>query len=1392
MVAVTAAATLVATGALTLAAATPAAAAPAPAGVSPVLQRSAANVTADALPTVQIDGVVWSQAVVGDTVYAGGEFANARPAGAAAGTQLTPRSNLLAYSISTGNLVTSFAPSLNAQAKIVVASPDGSRIYVGGAFTQANGVTRNRIAAYSTSTGQLVSTFAPSLNAGVYSLSVSNTAVYVGGAFSSANGVARSRLAAFNPANGALLSWAPSADASVNALQVVPDQSRVIVGGSFQTINGAPAYGLGAVDTTGALVPWAANQVVQDGGSNAAVINLSTDGTSIFSSSYVYGQGGNFEGNMSADPNTGTINWLADCHGDTYGTFATGDIVYSVGHQHFCSNIGGFPDTNPRNIWHRSTAFTNHATGTVQPNGEPGAGYGNFAGQPSPSLIDWMPDLDSGTYTGQSQAAWSVSGNSQYVVEGGEFPKVNGTAQQGLVRFAVPAKAPNKQGPRLSSSQLKITTLARSNTSVRVTWGSDWDRDDQNLTYTLTRNGKTVYTTTAPSQSWNLPQLGYIDTGLTKGTTYTYRIKVTDPSGNLAYSDNVTATTPTTNSAADGPYVQDVLQDGASDFWRLDQTSGATVNYDYAGFSDLTLGSGVTGGATGAINDQDAGSMFDGSGTGSGGTTTPIVGPNTFTESAWFSTTSTSGGKIVGFGDKSSGTSSNYDRHIYMDAAGHITFGVYNNNAYVITSPKSYNDGAFHQVVASLSSDGLRLYIDGKLIGTNAGTTIGQAFTGYWRVGGDSSWSGSNFFTGTIDDVAIYPTALTLAQVRQQYLDSGRTLAGSTAPADSYGAAVYNDAPALYYRVDETSGTVAADRSGNGANGTYYGGVTQGASSPVSGATGTAAVFNGVDGTVSSNDLAYNPTVYSEELWFKTTSTAGGKLIGFGDAQSGNSGSYDRHVYMLSSGQLVFGTYTGQLNLATSPKSYNDGSWHYVVATQGPDGMTLYVDGVAVASNPQTQAQAFNGYWRIGGDNLNGWNANGAFFAGTIDEAAVYYSELTSAQVAAHYRASGAAVATNHAPTASFTSTPTNLSVAFDGSGSSDPDGDALTYAWTFGDGTTGTGVTPSHTYAAAGTYSVQLTVSDPGGLTGTKTASVTVSKANQAPVASFTSTPTNLSVAFDGSGSSDPDGDTLTYAWTFGDGSTGTGVSPSHTYAAAGTYSVQLTVSDPSGLTNVKTASVTVSPAAPTVFASDSFTRTGTWGSADVGGAWTLSGGASSFTTDGSRGNVKLAAASAGPLALLNGVSATNVDQTVDVSVDKDGSGNGTLAMLLARRSGAGDYRLKLKFLPSGVLHLAWSKVVAGKETVGSEVTIKNVTYAPGDVFRMRFLVSGNGTTTTVSGKAWKVGTTEPTAWQTTGTDTEATLQGAGAVGLYTSLGSTASNSPVTVSYDNYTVKPA
>ena len=187
----------------------------------------------------------------------------------------------------------------------------------------------------------------------------------------------------------------------------------------------------------------------------------------------------------------------------------------------------------------------------------------------------------------------------------------------------------------------------------------------------------------------------------------------------------------------------------------------APAVYDYVGFDDMAANAAVTRGAAGAIvGGHHAASTFDGS-SGSAATQSPVSVPDVFTEEAWFRTTSTTGGKIVSFGDQKTGNSNNYDRHIYMDPSGQVWFGVYNNGMYTVNTSKALNDGQWHHAVGTLDGSGVTLYVDGKRIGRNGGTSSGQPYSGYWRIGGDSTWAGNPYFNGDIDDVAIYPTALT-------------------------------------------------------------------------------------------------------------------------------------------------------------------------------------------------------------------------------------------------------------------------------------------------------------------------------------------------------------------------------------------------------------------------------------------------------------------------------------------------------------------------------------------------------------------------------------------------------------------------------------------------------
>jgi PKD repeat protein len=163
----------------------------------------------------------------------------------------------------------------------------------------------------------------------------------------------------------------------------------------------------------------------------------------------------------------------------------------------------------------------------------------------------------------------------------------------------------------------------------------------------------------------------------------------------------------------------------------------------------------------------------------------------------------------------------------------------------------------------------------------------------------------------------------------------------------------------------------------------------------------------------------------------------------------------------------------------------------------------------------------------------------------------------------------------NLPPVANFSYTTSNLTVTFTDA-SSDPDGTVAARSWNFGDGTTATTASPVKQYAGSGTFSVTLTVTDNTGSTHSVTKSITVSAPNAAPTASFGFATNGLAATFTDA-SADSDGTIASRAWNFGDGTSSAAANPSKTYAAAGTYSVTLTVTDNRGASHSVTKPVTV-----------------------------------------------------------------------------------------------------------------------------------------------------------------------------------------------------------------------
>jgi large repetitive protein len=215
------------------------------------------------------NGEIWDIEVVPqlNRVFIAGSFTSIQN-NTATNTTTYNQANLASYNLTTGLVDTQFRPTFNGGVAAVEASPDGTKLFVGGSFNTVNGVAKQKVASLNLTTGAPLSTFGftNSTNNAVESLAATNSTVYVGGRFTRINGVLKSGLAAVNAASGAV-------DASfdnnitggigvngalgVPQLKLTHDNSKLLVVHTGRQIDGQDRLGMGIIDTaTKQLLPW--------------------------------------------------------------------------------------------------------------------------------------------------------------------------------------------------------------------------------------------------------------------------------------------------------------------------------------------------------------------------------------------------------------------------------------------------------------------------------------------------------------------------------------------------------------------------------------------------------------------------------------------------------------------------------------------------------------------------------------------------------------------------------------------------------------------------------------------------------------------------------------------------------------------------------------------------------------------------------------------------------------------------------------------------------------------------------------------------------------------------------------------------------------------------------
>ncbi|TAM60406.1 hypothetical protein EPN52_05065, partial [bacterium] len=494
-----------------------------------------------------------------------------------------------------------------------------------------------------------------------------------------------------------------------------------------------------------------------------------------------------------------------------------------------------------------------------------------------------------------------------------------------------------------------------------------------------------------------------------------------------------------TAAVSSDAYSTAVLSDGPISYYRLDDTGTVAFDSSPSGFNG-TIGSSVTTGVPGLLaSSSDPAMRFPGQRTSAGVVAVP---PHT----AFRVTSQVTMECLISFSAApatytvvlSYGTDASYAPYdLYFSGGKLFAQFALSSGILTVSTPSALQTNTTYDVVATYDGTTANLYLNGAPVAsaTKTGTFIDYDTTHGLAIGDDAGFS-DPAYAGTIDEVAIYAKPLTAARVQAHYAAAtqapGPTPSPSPSPSPTpapspsatpapsptptstpvpvsgnYAAAVLASNPVAYYRLDESSGSVAHDSSPNALNGTIGTSVTKGAPGLLQTSNDAAMIFSGLQSSagivaVPPNALLRPSTQVSIECLLRFTSVPKTYAV---PLSYGSDAVYAPYDLYFASGHL-----DAQINLSSgvlvlsSPGALQTNTTYHIVATYDGTSMKLYLNGSAVASG--TRTGTIVGYdlahgFAIGDD--AGLSDPG--YAGTVDEVAIYNRALSASDVLTHYNA---------------------------------------------------------------------------------------------------------------------------------------------------------------------------------------------------------------------------------------------------------------------------------------------------------------------------------------------------------------------------------------------------